>query len=146
MPAAPGELYGHEGFPYCSCNTGEKNICCNSGLGPVLGMGDATCDETNTQLWDISLKCLLFYISREMGGNTSFTLSKVSEYEGSGRSVVWSSAPGVGFFLLLCPTERLNENLSACVAALLKGQLGFTGRVLWTMWTDAVECGGRANF
>lgn len=70
-------------------------------------MGDTTCDETNTQLWDISLMCLLFCISREMGGNTSFTLSKVSENEGSGRSVVWSSGLNVGFFLLPCPIERL---------------------------------------
>ena len=81
-----------------------------------------------------------------MGGNTSFTLSKVSEHEGSGRSVVWSSALNVGFFLLLCPMERLSKNVSACVAALLKGQLGFIGRVPWTMWTDAVKCGGQANF
>ncbi|KAK4824418.1 hypothetical protein QYF61_014752 [Mycteria americana] len=50
------------------------------------------------------------HVLREMGGNASFTLSKVSEYEGSGRSVVRSSTPGVGFFLLLCPMERLSEN------------------------------------
>ncbi|KFW00584.1 Calpain-14, partial [Fulmarus glacialis] len=50
------------------------------------------------------------HVLREMGGNTSFTLSKVSEYEGSGRSVIWSSALGVEFFLLLCPVERLSEN------------------------------------
>lgn len=81
-----------------------------------------------------------------MGGNTSFTLSKVSEYEGSGRPVVWSSALGVRVYLLLCLMERLSENVSVCVAALLKGQPGFTGRVPWTLWTDAVRCGRRADF
>ncbi|KFW10700.1 Calpain-14, partial [Eurypyga helias] len=50
------------------------------------------------------------HVLREMGGNTSFTLSKVSEYEGSGRSVVQSLTPVVGFFLVLCPMERLSEN------------------------------------
>lgn len=57
---------------------GKNNTFCSSSLWSHLGMGDATCDETNTQLWDVSLMCLLFCISREMGGNTSFTLSKVS--------------------------------------------------------------------
>lgn len=77
MPVASGERCGNDsvGFPYCSCNTGGKKTV---GLGPLLGMGAASCDETDTQLWDNSLMCLLFCISREMGGNTSFTLSKVS--------------------------------------------------------------------
>lgn len=38
-----------------------------------------------------------------MGGNTSFTLSKVSGFEGNGRSMVQSTALNVGFLLLLCP-------------------------------------------
>jgi len=65
---------------------------------------------------------------------------------GEGGSVVRLSAPAVDFFLLLCPVEKLSENVSACVAALLKGQLEFSNRVPWSMWTNAFRCGGRANF
>lgn len=83
--------------------TPENKTHSKSRLGPPLGKGNDNCDETNTQLWDMSLMCLLFCISREMGGNTSFTLSKVSGFEGNGRSMVQSTALNVGVLLLLCP-------------------------------------------
>lgn len=60
--------------------------------------------------------------------------------------MVCSSALSVGFFLLLRPMEMLSENVSVYVAALLKGQLGITGRVPLTMWTDGAKCGRRAKF
>lgn len=54
--------------------------------------------------------CLLFLHLQGNGWEHQFHPLK-GEYEESGRSMVWSSALGVGLFLLLCPVERLSENV-----------------------------------
>lgn len=55
--------------------------------------------------------------------------------------MLWSSVLNAGFFLLLYPMEMLSKNGCSCVVALLAAQLGFRGRVPWTMCTDAVKWG-----
>lgn len=93
------------------------------GMLPVIETDNST----------ISPWCLLFHISREMGGNASFILSKVSGYRGSRRPMVLFSALGCLFFPV-----ALKGRVRMWVFVLqhfTNGSLGLQADS-WTLWTN----------